>query len=55
MFARLLVVCALAAAPLCAMGPADAAPAVKIIKVYYDSPGTDTRTNTSINGEYVVV
>jgi hypothetical protein len=55
MFARLLVVCALAAAPLYAIGPADAAPAVKIIKVYYDSPGTDTRTNTSINGEYVVV
>jgi hypothetical protein len=55
MLARLLAVSTLAAAPLLAMGPADAAPVVKIIKVYYDSPGADTRTNTSINGEYVVV
>lgn len=36
--------------------PAQAAtPAVQITKVYYDSPGSDLRSNTSLNGEYVVV
>lgn len=35
-------------------GPAQAAtPAVEITKVYYNSPGTDTRSNTSLNAEYV--
>ena len=38
-----------------AAGPAEAAtPAIKITKVYYDSPGADTRTNTSLNAEYVM-
>ncbi len=35
--------------------PAEAAPVLKVSKVYYDSPGTDTRSNTSLNGEYVVI
>lgn len=55
MFGRLLVVASLALAPLGLMGTAEATPALKVVKVYYDSPGTDTRTNTSLNGEYVVV
>lgn len=33
--------------------PADAASAVQIYRVYYNSPGTDNRTNTSLNGEWV--
>jgi hypothetical protein len=35
--------------------PAHAAPAVKITKIYYNSPGTDTRSNSSLNAEYVVI
>lgn len=42
-------------AVVCAAGPADAATAVKISRVYYNSPGSDTRTNTSLNAEYVNV
>ncbi|SBT49170.1 lamin tail domain-containing protein [Micromonospora auratinigra] len=35
-------------------GPAQAAtPAVLISKVYYNSPGTDDRSNSSLNAEYV--
>ncbi len=34
---------------------AAAAPAVKVAKVYYNSPGTDTRANTSLNAEYVTL
>ncbi|POM25801.1 hypothetical protein BTM25_01840 [Actinomadura rubteroloni] len=33
--------------------PAEAASAVQIYRVYYDSPGKDTRSNTSLNGEWV--
>lgn len=36
--------------------PAEAAtPAVQIVKVHYDSPGKDSRSNTSLNAEYVVL
>jgi hypothetical protein len=36
--------------------PAQAAPAtVYIYKVYYNSPGSDTGSNTSLNAEYVVI
>lgn len=35
--------------------PADAASKVQIVKAYYNSPGDDTRSNTSLNAEYVVV
>ncbi|WP_449064532.1 lamin tail domain-containing protein [Planomonospora algeriensis] len=47
----------LAAAVLAPALPAHAAavPAIQIARVYYDSPGTDRRSNTSLNGEYVTV
>ncbi len=35
--------------------PAHAVPVLKVSKVYYDSPGSDTGSNTSLNGEYVVI
>jgi hypothetical protein len=36
--------------------PAQAAPAtVYIYKAYFDSPGSDTGSNTSLNAEYVVI
>lgn len=34
---------------------AEAAGSVHIAKIYYDSPGSDTRTNKSLNGEWVAV
>jgi hypothetical protein len=57
MMRRLLVVSALA---LCAtILPATVAqaatPSVEITKVYANSPGTDNRSNTSLNAEYVVL
>ena len=54
---RVLVLSVLVAAVagLLAATPAEATPAIKIYKIYYNSPGTDTRTNTSLNGEYVVL
>lgn len=33
--------------------PAEAASAVQITRVYYNSPGTDTGSNWSLNGEWV--
>jgi P pilus assembly chaperone PapD len=33
--------------------PADAAGAIQFTRIQYDSPGSDTRTNTSLNAEYV--
>lgn len=33
--------------------PAEAAGGVIIYRVYFDSPGKDTRTNVSLNGEWV--
>ncbi|MFC4052515.1 lamin tail domain-containing protein [Actinomadura syzygii] len=33
--------------------PAEAASPVQIYRVYYDSPGKDTRSNASLNGEWV--
>jgi hypothetical protein len=44
-----------AAAVLAPTLPAHAAPAVQITKVFYDSPGSDRRSNTSLNGEYVTI
>jgi Lamin Tail Domain len=35
--------------------PAEAASVIRIVKIQYDSPGTDTGTNLSLNSEYVVV
>src|SRR5215207_6425611 len=51
----LLVAWLVAAFSLIAV-PAQAAPAtVYIYKVYFDSPGSDTGSNTSLNAEYVVI
>jgi hypothetical protein len=51
----LLVACLVAALSLIAL-PAQAAPAtVYIYKVYYNSPGSDTGSNSSLNAEYVVI
>ncbi|MEV4161421.1 lamin tail domain-containing protein [Nonomuraea dietziae] len=51
-----LVTSALAvAAVLVPSLPAQAAPAIQITRVYYDSPGSDRRSNTSLNGEYVTI
>ena len=36
-------------------GPAQAAPVVKISKIYYNSPGSDTGSNASLNSEYVTL
>ncbi|RFS80954.1 lamin tail domain-containing protein [Actinomadura spongiicola] len=33
--------------------PAEAASAVQIYRAYYNSPGSDNRTNKSLNGEWV--
>ncbi|GLU47458.1 lamin tail domain-containing protein [Nocardiopsis ansamitocini] len=35
--------------------PAEAAPALQFTFVAYDSPGTDNRSNSSLNAEYVVI
>lgn len=37
------------------LGAHAATPAIQITRVYYDSPGVDRRSNTSLNGEYMVV
>ncbi|MEU1231437.1 lamin tail domain-containing protein [Streptomyces sp. NPDC005828] len=34
---------------------AQAAGSVHLYKIYYDSPGTDNRSNTSLNAEYVQI
>ena len=52
----LLIVCLIAAASILIATPAQAAPAtVYISKVYYNSPGSDDRSNSSLNAEYVVI
>ena len=53
----LIVACLVAAASgLLIATPAQAAPAtVYIYKVYFDSPGSDTGSNSSLNAEYVVI
>jgi hypothetical protein len=50
----LLVACLVAASSLLIATPAQAAPAtVYIYKLYYNSPGSDTGSNTSLNAEYL--
>ena len=52
----LIVACLIAAASILIATPAQAAPAtVYIYKVYYNSPGSDSGSNTSLNAEYVVI
>jgi hypothetical protein len=56
MFARTLLAsagCAVAIAVTAV--PAEAASAVQFGTIRYDAPGSDTATNTSVNGEYVVL
>jgi hypothetical protein len=36
-----------------AVGASAASGAVRITKIYYDSPGTDTRSNHSLNDEWI--
>src|SRR6478609_2776141 len=43
------------AAPIAAASSAQALPAIMIYKVQYNSPGSDTGSNTSLNAEYVVI
>lgn len=42
-------------AVLTAPAPADAASSVRFSRIWYDSPGSDTRTNSSINSEYAII
>ncbi|MGW3343394.1 lamin tail domain-containing protein [Nonomuraea rubra] len=45
-----------AAATLGTALPAQAAaPALQIVKIYYDSPGADRRSNSSLNAEYITL
>ena len=46
---------AVAFAVVPASSAAAAAPAVAFTRAYYNSPGTDTRTNSSLNAEYVTL
>jgi hypothetical protein len=53
---RTLLLIMFATAALVALpSPAQAATPVLIGKIQYDSPGSDTRTNTSLNAEYVTL
>lgn len=38
-----------------AASPASASPWWAITKIYFDSPGPDTGSNTSVNAEYVII
>lgn len=49
------VLLAAVVATLGVQAPADAAGGVRITKVYFDSPGSDHGSNTSINAEYVTI
>ena len=52
----LIVACLIAAASILIATPAQAAPpTVYISNVYYNSPGSDTGSNTSLNAEEVVL
>jgi hypothetical protein len=51
-----IIACLIAASGLLLATPAHAEPAtVYIYKVYFDSPGSDTGSNSSLNAEYVVI
>jgi hypothetical protein len=56
MLAAASVVAMAAGAALLLPGQADAsAGSVHLYKIYYNSPGSDTRSNTSLNAEYVQI
>ncbi|MCD0483396.1 lamin tail domain-containing protein [Streptacidiphilus sp. ASG 303] len=46
---------ALGTAALLTAAPAQAAGSVHLTKIYYDSPGRDTRSNASLDAEYVQI
>ena len=50
---KALVMTIVAALTLGIAAPASAA--IRITKIYFDSPGADTGSNTSLNAEYVVI
>ncbi|GAA3537622.1 hypothetical protein GCM10022419_016960 [Nonomuraea rosea] len=56
---RLVSTCVAVLAATAALGTAlpaqAAAPALQIVKIYYDSPGADRRSNDSLNAEYVTL
>jgi Lamin Tail Domain len=56
-FIRIVIVGALLSAALVltptAAGPVDAACGVSIYRIYYDSPGSDTGANSSLNAEWI--
>ncbi|HLM21865.1 MAG TPA: lamin tail domain-containing protein [Propionibacteriaceae bacterium] len=56
MLARIVgvAVCGVAAATFIPAS-AEAASAIQLGKIYYNSPGSDTGSNTSLNAEYVVI
>ncbi|MCW2916029.1 MAG: hypothetical protein JWN52_4097 [Actinomycetia bacterium] len=51
----ILIALTSAAGLLGVASPAEAASAVQIYRVYYDSPGSDTGSNSSLNAEYVML
>jgi predicted secreted Zn-dependent protease len=55
LFRALLCLPLLVGGSLLVAPSASAAPAVKISFVYFDSPGSDTGSNTSLNAEYVTI
>jgi Lamin Tail Domain len=52
--ALFVIACVMAAITINVI-PAQASPALQFRRMQYDSPGKDTRTNASINAEYVVI
>lgn len=44
-----------AAAATLTIAPAQAAGSVHLTRIYYNSPGSDTRTTASLNAEYVII
>lgn len=53
MFAPAMMAVSIAAT--ISFAPTTVSPTVKIVKIYYDSPGKDSRSNASLNAEYVVI
>jgi len=54
--ARALLVAGLTAATCLSVAPpAEAASPIQFGRIQYDSPGKDTRSNTSLNAEYVIL
>ncbi len=51
---RMILISAIVATGLLAIQPsASAAPCVRIYRIYYNSPGSDNRSNSSLNAEWI--